>query len=60
MTVRSTAFVQAEEGGSTSTADAPGADASSLTTFVKQELKDVWISMLIVLVLMEDEIGFLI
>jgi len=38
LTVRSTAFAQAEEGGSASTSDAPAADASSLATFVKQEL----------------------
>ena len=38
LTVRGTAFAKAEEGGSAPTSDAPAADASSLATFVKQEL----------------------
>ena len=38
MTVRGTAFAQAEEGGSAPTSDAPAADASALSKFVKQEL----------------------
>ena len=38
MTVRGTAFAKAEEGGSAPTSDAPAADASTLSTFVKQEL----------------------
>jgi electron transfer flavoprotein alpha subunit len=38
LTVRGTAFAQAEEGGSAPTSDAPAVDASNLATFVKQEL----------------------
>ena len=38
MTVRGTAFAKAEEGGSAPTSDAPAADASALSKFVKQEL----------------------
>jgi len=38
LSVRGTAFAKAEEGGSAPTADAPAAEASSLATFVKQEL----------------------
>merc|ERR1712112_540321 len=38
LTVRGTAFAKAEEGGSAPTSDAPAADASALSKFVKQEL----------------------